>query len=116
MSWVSWSTVCKDKKDESLGVRDIKVVDVSLLSKWRWKILNDDPTLWKDVLFAKYGGRVGRNVSLNGCAGGRLVSAWWKDLCAIDDFIPAKSWFENAIERRVLNGGFDVILVSKMGW
>jgi hypothetical protein len=116
MSWVSWSTVCKDKKDGGLGVRDIKVVNVSLLSKWRWKILNDDPILWKDVLFAKYGGRVGRNVSLNGCAGGRLVSAWWKDLCAIDDFIPAKSWFENAIERRVLNGGFDVILVSKMGW
>jgi hypothetical protein len=104
MCWISWGTVCKDKKDGGLGVRDIKVVNVSLLSKWRWNLLNDEPTLWKEVLIAKYGGRVGRSVSLNGCAGGRFVSAWWKDLCDIEDFIPAKCWFENAIERRVLNG------------
>jgi hypothetical protein len=31
MSWVSWRTVCKDKKDGGLGVRDIKVVNVSRL-------------------------------------------------------------------------------------
>jgi hypothetical protein len=41
---------------------------------------------------------------MNGGACGRYVSAWWRDLCAIDDFIPDKNWFENAIDRRVLNG------------
>jgi hypothetical protein len=78
MCWVSWRTVCKDKKNGGLGVSDIKVVNVSLLAKWRWKLLNDEPALWKDVLIAKYGRRVMSSVSLSGCVGGRLGSVWWK--------------------------------------
>jgi hypothetical protein len=43
MCWVSWSTVCKEKKDGGLGVKDINVVNASLLAKWRWKLLKDEP-------------------------------------------------------------------------
>jgi hypothetical protein len=39
ISWVKWSVVCKDKNQGGLGVRDIKVVNLSLLSKWRWRLL-----------------------------------------------------------------------------
>jgi hypothetical protein len=104
MSWVSWSTVCKAKKEGGLGVRDIKVVNTSLLAKWRWKLLNDEPALWKDVLIARYGGRAGSSVSLNGSVGGSSISVWWKDICAMEDFIASKKWLEDVVERRVGNG------------
>jgi hypothetical protein len=43
MCWVSWSMVYKEKKYGGLGVKDIKVVNASLLAKWRWKLLKDEP-------------------------------------------------------------------------
>jgi hypothetical protein len=104
MSWVSWSTVCKEKKDGGLGVKNIKVVNASLLTKWRWKLLKEEPALWKDVLIARYGGRVVSRVSLNGIVGVRPASAWWKDICLIEEFIVSKNWLEEVVERRVGNG------------
>jgi mannosylglycoprotein endo-beta-mannosidase len=104
MCWVSWSTVCKEKKDGGLGVKDINVVNASLLAKWWWKLLKDEPALWKDVLIARYGGRVASSVSLNGLVGGRSVSAWWKDICLIEEFIVSKNWFDEVVEHIVVNG------------
>ena len=37
-----------------LRLRDIRVVDKSLLAMWRWKLLLEDDTLWKKVLMDKY--------------------------------------------------------------
>lgn len=37
-----------------LGVRDIKLANVSLLAKWRLSLLDVEPTLWKEVLVDKY--------------------------------------------------------------
>jgi hypothetical protein len=55
-NWISWKTVCCEKKDGGLDVRDVRVVNISLLTKWRWKLLCEVPALWKQVLVAKYGG------------------------------------------------------------
>jgi hypothetical protein len=74
LSWISWKMVCREKKDGGLGVRDIKVVNMSLLSKWRWKLLQNDSALWKDVLVSRYGRGLVRNVILNGSPGTRLAS------------------------------------------
>jgi hypothetical protein len=40
-------------------VRDIRVVNVSLLAKWRWKLLVGENMLWKEVLMEKYGNNIG---------------------------------------------------------
>jgi hypothetical protein len=56
LSWVKWRVVCQEKKKGGLGVRDLNVVNLSLLLKWKWRLLqNDDTALWKDVIVAKYG-------------------------------------------------------------
>jgi hypothetical protein len=39
ISWVKWDTVCKPKKLGGLGVRDVRAVNISLLAKWRWRLL-----------------------------------------------------------------------------
>lgn len=35
ISWVKWNSVCQQKKNGGLGVKDVIVVNVSLLAKWR---------------------------------------------------------------------------------
>jgi hypothetical protein len=39
IAWVSWKDVCRPKEDGGLGVRDLKWFNLSLLAKWRWKLL-----------------------------------------------------------------------------
>lgn len=60
ISWVKWETVCQHKRNGGLGVKDIRVMNVSLLAKWRWRLLDGERTLWKEVLAEKYGPCVGR--------------------------------------------------------
>jgi hypothetical protein len=33
--WVSWNVICRPKKEGCLGIRDLQLVNVSLLSKWK---------------------------------------------------------------------------------
>jgi hypothetical protein len=66
LSWIKWKVVCKDKKKGGLGVRDLEVMNTSLLLKWRWRLLNrEDSPLWKEVLVAKYGNNIVNNVRLS---------------------------------------------------
>jgi hypothetical protein len=47
--WVSWKDVCRPKSEGGLGVKDLKWFNVSLLAKWRWRLLVEDKSLWKNV-------------------------------------------------------------------
>jgi hypothetical protein len=38
LNWIKWKVVCKDKKKGGLGVRDLEVMNTSLLLKWRWTL------------------------------------------------------------------------------
>lgn len=63
INWVKWPTVCQSKRKGGLGVKDIRVMNVSLLAKWRWMLLDGENSLWKEVLEEKYGpcgGGIGR--------------------------------------------------------
>jgi hypothetical protein len=78
-------------------VRDIKLVNISLLAKWKWRLINDVPTLWKVVLEDKYGPRVSLRSRLVGEVWPSYASRWWKDLMGLEDqggggFL--KSWRE----------------------
>jgi hypothetical protein len=103
-NWISWKTVCREKKHGGLGVRDVKVVNISLLSKWRWKLLGDESALWKQVIVAKYGGGLSRDVAFNNTPGVRFASNWWKDICAIENCVAGKNWLLETIRRRMNNG------------
>ena len=39
-------------------MRDVRAVYLSLLAKWRWRLLNEENALWKEVLVKKLGGRL----------------------------------------------------------
>jgi hypothetical protein len=83
VNWIKWDVVCLPKSKGGLGVRDIRVVNISLLTKWRWKLLQNDNALWKEVLVSKYGeGVMGRAV-LGDDTKPWFASLWWRDICSI---------------------------------
>lgn len=47
---MNWRRVYQPKKKGGLGVTDVKLVNLSLLTKWKWKIFKEDGSLWKRVL------------------------------------------------------------------
>lgn len=79
-------------------------MNVSLLAKWRWRLLNGEIALSKDVLEEKYGHC--KEVLLGGVVTPwpRNASVWWKDLVKLEDFGGAQGWFNSEVFRKVGNG------------
>jgi hypothetical protein len=99
--WVRWDVICRPKKEGGLGVRDLQLVNISLLAKWKWKLLSHDDELWKDVVVARYGSDVMGKRNLGEIDITRMGSHWWRDLCLLDK---DSDWFNRAIGKRVGNG------------
>lgn len=62
--WVSWRKICHPKNERGWGVKDTKVVNLILLAKWRWRLIQHDNPLWKKVLKEKYGDSIGNLVEM----------------------------------------------------
>ncbi|KAG5616439.1 hypothetical protein H5410_016263 [Solanum commersonii] len=52
---VKWYVVQQRKKNGGLGVRNLKVHNMSLLSKWLWRYSQEEQALWKEIINHKYG-------------------------------------------------------------
>ncbi|XP_045809691.1 uncharacterized protein LOC123904036 [Trifolium pratense] len=101
INWVRWSVVCKEKKKGGLGVRDIRLVNISLLSKWRWRLLSPGRSLWKEVLVARYGNHIIHNVDWSGNRFPISASSWWKDICSLDKVVESKNWLVESVIRKL---------------
>ena len=103
ISLVSWKVVCQPKEFGGLGVRDVRLVNLCLLAKWRWRLLYGGNALWREVLIERYGIKVGELM-------GGGVGLWptnalrrWKDLVSITKGEEV-DWFNEEVVRRVGNG------------
>jgi hypothetical protein len=99
--WVKWDDVCKPKKEAGLGIRDLRLMNLSLLAKWRWKLLSRGNEVWKDVLIAKYGGEVVGRGNLGDLQVSNGASTWWRDICLLDK---GSNWFADAVIKRIGDG------------
>jgi hypothetical protein len=104
INWVKWSVVCKDRKNGGLGVRDIRLVNLSLLAKWRWRLLTPGRALWKDILVAKYENHIVSNVDWSNFTTPTLASIWWKNIVALNNSEFMSNWFVDAVKCNVGNG------------
>jgi hypothetical protein len=96
--------VCKEKSKGGLGVRDVRLVFLSLLFKWRWHILQSGRPLWKEILIVKYGNHILCDLDWCRYRTPHLVSNWWKNILSLDNVVPSKNWFLDSVGRKVGNG------------
>jgi hypothetical protein len=50
---VNWDTVCTAKEKGGLGILNLRWMNISLLTKWLWKLENEDG-LWQTIVKKKY--------------------------------------------------------------
>ena len=50
---IQWKVICKNKNKGGLGIKDIRKMNISLLTKWWWKLETEDG-LWQTIVKAKY--------------------------------------------------------------
>ncbi|MCH81167.1 LINE-1 reverse transcriptase like, partial [Trifolium medium] len=111
ISWVKWADICKPKKEGGLGIRDLRLVNLSLLAKWRWKLLMEGDEVWKNVMVAKYGEGVLGKVRLDDMQIGTVCSLWWRDLCQLEK---GGEWFSQVAVKKM--GGGNSIKFWKDVW
>ena len=97
---MKWTRVCQPRLKGGLGVRDIRLVNLSLLAKWRWRLISDNGSLWKNVLQDKYGDGLVALGFLSEGLRSRIASNWWKDLMmlVVDG---GESWFVTEVVRKL---------------
>jgi hypothetical protein len=103
INWVKWEVVSQPKHDGGLGVRDVRAVNISLLAKWRWRLLSNDNTLWKAVIKGKYGEMAIGRVELGDESKPWFSSTWWKDICSIGTNLD-RNWFLESVAKKMRNG------------
>jgi hypothetical protein len=101
INWVKWEEVCKPKKEGGLGVRDLRLTNLSLLAKWRWKLLQPEEEFWKSIVSAKYGNGVVGVCNLGEEQLPRSASSWWYNICKLDN---NTRWFELGVVKVLGNG------------
>nr|GEW28430.1 RNA-directed DNA polymerase, eukaryota, reverse transcriptase zinc-binding domain protein [Tanacetum cinerariifolium] len=65
LAWVKWSNILAPLKKGGLGVGSLKYFNLSLLLKWRWRLMKDPSALWVIVLKSIHGDEAG--FELAGC-------------------------------------------------
>lgn len=53
--WCTWNTLCLPKDRGGLGFKRLRDMNLAMLSKLGWKILNRPDLLWVQIIMSKYG-------------------------------------------------------------
>ncbi|XP_045810964.1 uncharacterized protein LOC123905409 [Trifolium pratense] len=94
--WVKWDQICLPKEKGGLGVKNLELFNLALLSKWKWRFLNHDNAIWADLLRYRYGHLPSLLLSGLDITPSAHSSLWWRDIIS-----PGRgksdSWFKSNI-------------------
>jgi hypothetical protein len=96
--------VCQKKCEGGLGVKDVRVMNLSLLAKWRWRILQNERSLWREVTADRYGDRIAFRANWTDIHFPFNSSTWWKDLRGIESNSISLNWVSEVLKRKIGNG------------
>jgi hypothetical protein len=60
-------------------------MNLSLLAKWRWRLIKDGNPLWNKVLEDKYRSRIGGLADMAEVSWSQYISRWWKELMSLEE-------------------------------
>jgi hypothetical protein len=106
LCWVKWDQVSLPKSQGGLGVKNLALFNAALLSKWKWRCLDDRNALWAELLSFRYGHLptkiLGGSLSQTRTNG----SIWWKDIMGIGRS-QHEDWFKDNVSS-VLGDGDNI--------
>ena len=77
---MKWSLACQPKQQGGLGIQNLEIQNMCLLSKWLFKLCNEDE-LWQSLLKNKYLS----NKTIGGCTKRSSDTHFWKGLMKVKD-------------------------------
>jgi hypothetical protein len=54
LCWVKWDQICRPKDEGGLGVKNLETFNRSLLSKWKWRFIQEGEAIWANLLQFRY--------------------------------------------------------------
>lgn len=82
--WIGWNYIFRPL-ERGLGLKQLDEFNVALLSKWKWRILQGNYSLWFKILKARY-----EKLNLSILSGSRpnststfSKSTWWNNICSL---------------------------------
>lgn len=94
-SMINWNTVTLPKKEGGLGIKSMRSLNMALLSKLGWRLLNEENNTWAKVLTCKY---MKSEAQVMNIKRKRSDSNVWKGICA------AAPTIEKGVIKVVKNG------------
>jgi hypothetical protein len=101
--WISWDHICLPRIKGGLGIKNLELFNLALLSKWKWRMLADDDVLWSDLVCFRYGNPSSLVLGGDFISLGPKVSIWWKDIVGRNRG-SEEDWFRPNVACNVGNG------------
>jgi hypothetical protein len=89
-------------------------MNISLLAKWRWRLIGEENNLWKEVIRIKYGEEVDKNVNLGVDCIPWFASNCCKDICSIGSNLNSIQFVFKCLEKLEMEIQLDFGWIS--GW
>ncbi|CAJ2656714.1 unnamed protein product [Trifolium pratense] len=103
LCWVKWEHVCLPKEQGDLGVKNLELFNVALLSKWKWRGIVEKDAIWYDLLHYRYGFLPTVLLCKDIKSVGSKDSLWWRDVISAGESLKP-GWFRSNISCVVGNG------------
>lgn len=103
MAWVKWDTICKPKNEGGLGVKNLSLFNKALLSKWIWRFMRDEDSLWSRILRARHGDISYSRPGRFGASERGPKTGWWSKILAMAE-ANRDSWFWGNMYQKLGNG------------
>ncbi|KAI5439123.1 hypothetical protein KIW84_024770 [Lathyrus oleraceus] len=115
MCWVSWDKICLRTEEGGLGVKNVEWFNLSLMSKWGWRFLNDKHAIWFKLLQFRYDSGLQSLCDVVSKPALSNYSLWWRDIRLVCGTpFGGHDWFCDSISCKLGRG--NSILFWKHCW
>ena len=87
--WIAWDKLCRPKEDKGMGFKDLKALNLALLAKQGWQLLQNQSTLFHQVFKAKY---FEHSTFLKAKLGNHPSFAWRSIMAAKEIVVEGAQW------------------------
>ncbi|GAU27711.1 hypothetical protein TSUD_126570 [Trifolium subterraneum] len=94
--WVKWDTICLPKDRGGLGIKNLDLFNLSLLSKWKWRCLTEPNVLWSELLKFRYGSFSDNFLCRSVVSAKSSDSLWWRDILKVGE-VEGNLWFSASV-------------------